>query len=134
MENAITLGMKYVHEMIVTEDQTAHAVGNEGAHVFSTPAMLLLMENTCGYTILPSLGEGQITVGTMANFEHLAATPIGMKVRCEAEVIEIDRRRVRFSVVVYDEVEKVGEGTHDRFIIKDAKQFVEKTNAKNQVR
>ncbi|MEM7331633.1 MAG: thioesterase family protein [Chloroflexota bacterium] len=131
MENQIKIGLRHTEKLMVTARDTAHAVGNSGAHVFSTPAMLLLIENTCGATIQPALTAGQITVGIMANFDHLAATPVGMMVRCDAEVIEIDRRRIRFAVTLYDEVEKVGEGVHDRFVIDNAEDFVAKTNAKS---
>lgn len=132
MEPHIELGMTYTHEITVTPELTAHAVGNTGAHVFSTPSMLLLIENTCWYAIRPALAENQLTVGTQASFHHLAATPVGMNVRCKATVTEVDRRRIEFEVEVYDEVEKVGEGTHERFIVKDAKKFVAQTNQKSK--
>ena len=61
---------------------------------------------------------------------HIAATPVGMKVTCETELIEIDRRRLVFNVTVYDEVEKIAEGTHERFIVYNEK-FQEKANSKN---
>ena len=68
-------------------------------------------------------------MGTKIDMSHIAATPVGMKVRCETELIEIDRRRLVFSVNVYDEVEKIAEGTHERFIVEDAK-FQTKADAK----
>lgn len=58
-----------------------------------------------------------------------AATPEGMKVWCESEVIEVDRRKITFKVVVYDADGIVGQGTHERFII-DEKKFGEKMSAK----
>jgi predicted thioesterase len=79
--------------------------------------MILLLEETCHYTVAPYLGPGQQTVGTLVCVKHLAATPIGMKVRAEAEVVEVDRRRVKFKVAAYDEKDKIGEGEHERFIV-----------------
>ena len=71
------------------------------------------------------------TVGTHLDVAHLAATPVGMNVRAEAELIEVDRRRLVFSVKAYDEVELVGEGTHERFVVSMDK-FVAKCNSKLQ--
>ena len=95
--------------------------GSGAAKVFSTPDLLLLMEGACFKLAEEYLNEGESTVGTLANFKHLAATPLGMKVRCECELIEIDRRRLVFKVEAYDEKEKVGEGIHERFIINKEK-------------
>ena len=113
----------------VTGEMTAEALGSGGLNVFATPAMIALSEKTALISILKELPEGQSTVGTKIDMSHIAATPVGMKVRCETELIEIDRRRLVFSVKVYDEVEKIAEGTHERFIVEDAK-FQTKADAK----
>lgn len=118
-------------EMIVTEADTAKALGSGGLNVFATPAMIALSEKTALRSVLKYLPEGQSTVGTKIDMSHIAATPVGMKVRCETELIEIDRRKLVFSVEVYDEVEKVAEGTHERFIVEDAR-FQTKADAKNK--
>ena len=116
-------------EMLVTDADTAKALGSGGLNVFATPAMIALSEKTALTSILEFLPEGQSTVGTKVDMAHIAATPVGMKVRCETELIEIDRRRLVFSVNVYDEVEKIAEGTHERFIVDNAK-FQTKADAK----
>ena len=116
-------------EMLVTDADTAKALGSGGLNVFATPAMIALSEKTALTSILQYLPEGQSTVGTKVDMAHIAATPVGMKVRCETELIEIDRRRLVFSVNVYDEVEKIAEGTHERFIVDNAK-FQTKADAK----
>ena len=85
--------------------------------------MIGQMEQTAHAAVLPFLEPGQTTVGTLVNIKHLAATPVGMTVRFHAELIEIDRRRLVFKVEAWDEVEKVGEGMHERFII-DAARFI----------
>ena len=87
------------------------------------------MENAALLSVRPYLEEGSDTVGTLLNVKHLAATPVGMTVRAEAELIEIDRRRLVFSVKAWDEVELVGEGTHERFIV-DMEKFTNKCNSK----
>ena len=116
-------------EMLVTEADTAKALGSGGLNVFATPAMIALSEKTALTSILKELPEGQSTVGTKIDMSHIAATPVGMRVRCETELIEIDRRRLVFSVNVFDEVEKIAEGTHERFIVDNAK-FQTKADAK----
>ena len=89
----------------------------DGDEVFSTPALVAFMEETCRVSILPFLDENNTSVGTIVNVKHLAATPRGMKVYSESELIEVDRRKCIFNVVVYDEKEKIGEAYHERFIV-----------------
>ena len=116
-------GIKGSRELTVTEELTAARIGSGTLAVYATPAMIALAENTAQTSVSPCLEEGQGTVGTRINIAHLAATPVGMKVRCETELTEVDRRRLLFSVKVYDEKELVGEGTHERFIIDNRKFF-----------
>ena len=77
----------------------------------------------------PRLEVGQGSVGTCIAIKHLAATPIGMRVRCESELVEVDGRRLVFHITAYDEKDKIGEGTHERFIISNDK-FQSKVNSK----
>jgi Predicted thioesterase len=122
-------------EMIVNEENTARTVGSGGLEVFATPALIALAEKTAFESVLPYLEKGQGTVGTHIDIKHIAATPVGMKVVCETELIEVDsikHRRLVFSVNIYDEVEKIAEGTHERFII-DNDRFMEKAERKISV-
>ena len=82
----------------VTEDQTAHAMGNAGVHVLATPFVVGLLESAAGAVIHPYLPAGAGSVGTMVEMRHLAATPVGMKVRAKATLLETDGRRFLFSV------------------------------------
>ena len=116
-------------ETTVNESNTAAAIGSGALPVFSTPHMIALMENAALMSVRPYLEEGMDTVGTKLDVAHVAATPVGMTVRAEAELIEIDRRRLVFSVKAWDEVELVGEGTHERFIV-DMEKFTNKCNSK----
>ena len=91
--------------------------------------MISLIEKAAVLSIEPRLEKGQSSVGTHINVSHCAATPIGMKVWAETEVIEIDRRKVCFSVKAFDERGLIGEGTHERFII-DVEKFQSKAENK----
>ena len=115
--------------IIVTEQQTAKYLGSGELAVFATPCMIALMENTAYKSVQPFLDPGQGTVGTLLNVKHLAATPVGMEVRCETRLIEIDRKRLVFEVEAFDACGLIGEGTHERFII-DNQKFMQKANGK----
>ena len=122
-------GIKGIQEITVTESDTAAVYGSGSLEVFGTPAMIALMEKTALNSIVPYLDEGEGSVGTALNVKHTAATPVGMKVTCESELIEADRKRLLFRLSVRDEAGPVGEGTHERFVIQNDK-FMEKANAK----
>ena len=123
-------GLKYTATTTVTEDKTAKAMGSGTLDVFATPAMIALMEKAAYKAVADYLDEGCGSVGTYLNIKHLAATPLGMTVRCEAELVEIDNRRLVFSVKAYDEAGLIGEGSHERFIVQNEK-FMAKTNQKS---
>ena len=114
-------GIKGKQTIVVTPAQTAAYYGSGALEVFATPAMVALLEETAWRSVQPYLEEGQATVGTRVDIRHLAATPLGGKVTCESELVEIDRRRLVFKVEVFDEKTKVGEGTHERFVIQSEK-------------
>ena len=118
-------------EQTVTPDLTAARIGSGLVEVFATPMMVALVEQTCLESVLPYLDEGQGTVGTLVNVTHSAATPVGMRVWCDSELVEVDRRRLVFSVKAYDECGLIGEGRHERFVIDSAK-FQAKIDAKGK--
>ena len=91
------------------------------------------MEKAALLSVRDYLDEGMDTVGTHLDISHSAATPVGMTVRAESELIEVDRRRLVFSVKAWDETELVGEGTHERFII-DRDKFLAKCSSKARPR
>lgn len=123
---ALEPGLVGEYEMVVQESDTARSSGGESLPpVLSTPRMISRMEHAAHTAILPYLAAGQTTVGTVVNVRHLGATPVGMKTRFRAELLEVDRRRLRFKVEAWDEVEKIGEGEHERFII-DVARFSER--------
>ena len=125
----IDKGIKGRREQAVTPEMSAARIGSGLVEVFATPMMVALIEQTCLESVLPQLEEGQGTVGTLVNVSHVSATPVGMRVWCDSELVEVDRRRLVFKVKAYDECGLIGEGTHERFIIDNAK-FMEKLNSK----
>ncbi len=122
-------GIKGFDELVVNESNTAEALGSGSLAVLATPSMIALMEKTARLSVDPFLEEGQSTVGTLVNVKHLSATPVGMKVTCNTELVEIDRRRLVFHVECSDEKGLIGEGDHERFVI-DAEKFMSKASAK----
>ena len=125
----VTIGLKGRAETIVTDSNTAAAVGSGLVPVFATPYMIAIMENAAVNALLPVLSDGEGSVGTQLNVSHDAATPIGMKVWAEAEVIAVDGKKITFSVSAFDEAGPIGKGSHERFII-NPERFLNKTQAK----
>lgn len=114
---------------VVTEALTAATYASGLVPAFATPALVGLMETAAFSASQPHLDVGQTSVGVEVNIKHLAATPVGMRVRARAEVSSVDGRRISFKVEAWDEVEKIGEGTHSRVIVDEAK-FNERFKAK----
>ncbi|HRU40755.1 MAG TPA: thioesterase family protein [Candidatus Diapherotrites archaeon] len=130
MDNNLKIGMTAQAGKIVSEDDTAVKFGSGGVRVFATPMMVALMENAALNAVDPHLGEDSATVGLSLNVKHLAATPVGMKVTAVAELIGIEGKKLTFKVEAYDEQEKIGEGIHERYIIKLSK-FLERAAQKS---
>jgi predicted thioesterase len=124
--DSLKVGMKHTVEWEVTE---ARCTSRGDYKVFSTPSMTLLVEGACNQLALPHLKPGQGQVGVSVTVRHMAATPIGKKVRADAELVAIDRRKLSFKVKIFDEVEQVGESEHDRFVI-DVDKYIERLKKK----
>ena len=125
----LEVGIKGQRETIVTKENTAAGIGSGSLEVFSTPMMILLMEESCFMSVNDILEEGFTTVGTCVNVKHLSATPLGMKVVIKSELIKVDGRALTFKVEAYDEKGLLGEGIHERFIVNNEK-FQAKTDSK----
>ena len=126
---ALIKGLKYKEERLVDDTNTANALGSGGVNVFATPSMVAMMEAASRKCVQPYLDAGETTVGTTVNIQHLSATPVGMKVWAESELINIDGRRLVFIVYAFDEKEMIGKGEHERFII-NTEKFMNKTEKK----
>ena len=125
----LEIGLKGEATELVTEKNIAATMKSGELAVYATPAMIALMEQAAYQSVAPELEEDQGTVGISMNVKHLASTLVGMKVTARCELTEIDRRRLVFLVEAYDETGKIGEGTHERFIIKN-EEFQAKADAK----
>ena len=125
----LKVGMKGYAETVVTMDNTANKMGSGTMDVFATPAMVALMEEAAWKCVAADLESGMGTVGTSMQIKHGAATPLGMRVTAECELLEVDGRRLVFSVQASDEAGLIGNGTHERFIVAEEK-FLAKTESK----
>lgn len=131
---AIEPGLIHKMTMVVEEKHTAAAMAEDSgigqlAPVLSTPYLVSLMETTAHAAVIPFLEPGQSGVGAMVHIRHLAATPVGMQVRIRAELLEVQGHRLLFKVEAWDELEKIAEGEHERFII-DWRRFMERIEKK----
>lgn len=99
--------------------------------VFATAQMIAFVEWACVHAIASYLAPNQRSVGTKVEMAHLAATPIGMDVTADVQLIEIDGRRLRFKALCRDEAEVIGEGYHERTVI-DNDRFLARLARKRQ--
>ena len=127
----IEIGMTYTVEKTVTPDMTAKAVGSGGLEVFGTPYMMGLMECAAMWCVQKELPEGKGTVGVEIASSHLAPTPVGTKVTATAEVTDVSAngKMITFKVTASDAEGLIGEGTHTRAVIDNAR-FLQKCNDK----
>lgn len=116
-------------QRVVEEDQLAVAVGSGSLPVFATPMMAAMMEEAACHAVESFLDEGETTVGTALNITHDSATPMGLTVRAEAEIVSAEGRCVTLQVTAYDSVGKIGAGEHKRFVVK-SEAFLDKTERK----
>ena len=116
---SVEIGLRGRADDVVHSGNTAGAAASGALPVFGTPFMVALMEKAAWASIAPHLAEGDSTVGTKVDIEHLSATPIGMKVWAESEVTAVDGKRIELNVTAYDEKGLIGKGTHERFIVTD---------------
>ena len=114
-------GMTNRFDKVVLDEDTAKRLASGTIEVFSTPMMVAMMECAAKDLVQPYLEEGYSTVGTSLNIKHISATKVNKRVWAIAELIEIDRKRLTFKIDAFDEDKKIGEGTHERFIIENQK-------------
>ena len=110
-------GLKGKAEIVVGEEHTAPKVGSGRVHVLATPVMINLIEAAALAAVEHLLPPGQQSLGTHLDVRHFAATPVGMRVSAEAELIRIDGRLLTFRVSASDAVELIGDGTHQRVVV-----------------
>ena len=124
-------GLSAEFEHIVTDTDTASHWGSGALAVYSTPALVGLMESAAVIALWGHLAPGQTTVGGHIDVHHLAATPVGVTVRARAELVAIQGRKLVFKIQAWDEAELIGEADHDRFVIDEGK-FMAKVEGKKR--
>ena len=125
----IVIGTKAEVATLVETADTALEVGSGSLRVYATPCMAALMEGAACEALEGFLSEDQTTVGIELNLKHVAATPVGMEVRAEAEVTAVEGKIITFAITAYDEAGKIGEAAHKRAIV-NSQKFLDKTYAK----
>lgn len=120
MKPSLKTGLSVRRELVVDQERCIGFMGKEGA-VYATPRMVSDVEYTCRDYLLTHLDEGEDSVGAHVSIDHLAATPMGLKVTIEAKIVEVDRRKVTFEFSVHDPVEQCGRGKHVRYVVEKAK-------------
>jgi len=111
------VGMEGHWSWVVGHEHSADALGNAGVLVLATPMVLDLMEIASVQALLPGLPDDWISLGIHAELRHLQATPLGSRVHATSRVVQVDGPKVTFQVEVFDEWEKVAEGTHTRYCL-----------------
>ena len=120
MKSSLRPGLETAKSIIVDEARCIGFMGKEGM-VYATPRMVSDVEYACRDFLLTHLDPGEDSVGAHVSIDHLAATPLGLTVKIEARIAEVDRRKVTFEFSVHDPVEQVGRGKHVRFVVETAK-------------
>ena len=118
-------GLRHSETLVVEHKDTAAVYGSGSLEVFATPAMIALMEKTCLEGVNDKIGEGNTTVGIAVNIKHLKASPVGALIRCDAHLVEVDRKRLVFEVRCFEGETLIGEGIHERFVV-DSEKFMGK--------
>lgn len=111
------LGAQGVVQVLVTEEMLATHYKSGEVAVFATPHLVLVMEEAAVAALRPYMEPGETTVGSLVNIRHLAPTPPGFMVTATARLLQIDGRRLVFQVEASDGIDKVGDGTHERFLV-----------------
>ena len=122
MKSTLKVGLVSTNRVTVDESRCIGFMGKEGM-VYATPRMVLDVELTCRELLLEHLDDGEDSVGAHVSIDHLAATPLGLDVTIDVQLVDVDRRRATFEFSVRDTIEECGRGKHVRFIADKAKSF-----------
>ena len=127
---SIPVGAKGTFSLVVAPEHLANRFKDAMLPpVLATPVMIMMMENAALNAIKPYLEPHESAVGTQVDVQHLAATPVGQHVTAEAEVTEVDGRRIVFAVTARDEIEEIGKGIHERMVV-DLRRLTQRLDAK----
>lgn len=125
----ITVGLKGEASTLVEREDTAKEVGSGDLLVYATPCMVALMEGAACDALSGHLENDQTSVGTFLSIDHISATPVGLEVRTEAEVMAVEGKTITFQIRAFDEAGEIGHGTHKRVIV-NSQKFLEKAYSK----
>jgi fluoroacetyl-CoA thioesterase len=130
MSFKVKIGVAKERRITIRSDQTTSFLW-EGENVLSTPALIAEMEETCRLLLKEQFVSepNWDSVGTLVNIRHIAPTPVGAEVLLKSKVLSVEGRRTMFEVEAYDDLEKIGEGRHERFTI-DIREFRDRFNLK----
>jgi len=121
----LAIGQTATVSTTVTDKNTAKAAGSGSLDVFATPMMVALMEKAACECLAHNLETTQASVGTQINVAHTAASPLGAIIKATATIAAVDGRKISFTVTACDELNEIGNGTHERFIV-DSDRFMKK--------
>ena len=127
------IGMSGVHTTVVGPEHTAHAVGNPGVEVLSTPMLTLFCEIAGHNAVVSAYDEGHTSVGFHNDLHHLAATPVGAVVTVTATLSSLEGRRLTFTIDGHDEERRIVKGVHERFVVR-LDEFLAEAHGGRQVR
>ncbi len=125
----LPVGLTGTAELLVGEQHTAPRVGSGRIRVLATPVMINLIEAAALAAVEQSLPENHQSLGTLLSISHIAATPVGMRVKATAEVVKVEGRTIHFRVRAEDERELIGSGEHQRVVV-DVERFDQRVQAK----
>lgn len=125
----VVIGTKGTAEATVDESRLAVTVGSGSLRVYATPMLCALMEEAACKAIEAYLEDGETTVGTSLELRHTSATPEGMSVKAEAEIIEVSGREITYSITAYDVKGEIGSCTHKRVQV-GIERFMQKVSSK----
>ncbi|HEC34481.1 MAG TPA: thioesterase [Chloroflexi bacterium] len=131
--NGLEPGLSGEVERMVTEELTAARWGSGLVPVLGTPALVGLMEQAAVTALENRLPPRQTSVGVHVDVRHLAATPVGMRVRARAALVAVEGRRLTFHIEAWDETEKIGEAIHERVVV-DESRFLQRVKEKRIAR
>ena len=117
----IAPGLQGTAQLVVGEEHTAPRIGSGKVHVLATPVMINLIEAAALAAVEHLLPAGYQSLGTHLDVHHVAATPVGMRVKATAEVVKVENRTIYFRVEARDEKDLIGHGTHERVVVNVAK-------------
>jgi fluoroacetyl-CoA thioesterase len=125
----LTPGLEGHAEIVVGEQHTAPRIGSGRVRVLATPVMINLMEAAALDAVENLIPAGHQSLGTRLDVRHIAATPVGMRVRASAKLLSVDGRTLEFRVEAHDERDLIGDGLHTRLVVNVAR-FDQRVQAK----